>query len=67
MLYWMCKAAGSHVLTGPQLKHAVKRNFGGLDLQEIDTYKIFQKYLKDIDDDYDTDQVEDIKVCTIKQ
>ena len=33
----------------PQLKHAVKRNFGGLDHEKIDTYKIFKQHLKDID------------------
>ena len=29
--------------TGPQLEHAIKRNFGGMDC--FDTYEIFMNYL----------------------
>ena len=61
MLYWMCKST-SLPLTRPQLKHAVKRNFGGLDLQKIDTYKIFQKHLKDMDYEHDFSDIRDEEV-----
>ena len=37
--------------TGPQLQHAIKRNFGGLN--DFDTYDIFKRYLKNIEDQPD--------------
>ena len=42
MLYWMCEKSDCP-LTGPQLEHAIKRNFGGLD--SFNTYEIFKNYL----------------------
>ena len=42
MLYWMCEKTGVP-LTGPQLFHAIKRNFGGLedpDLDPIDEFLV---------------------------
>ncbi|XP_019853235.1 PREDICTED: E3 ubiquitin-protein ligase RNF213-like [Amphimedon queenslandica] len=48
MLYWMCKKS-DRPLTDPQLQHAIKRNFGGLDVDEIDTYGIFKHYFKDLE------------------
>ena len=50
MLYWMCQKS-QNPPTGPQLKHAIKRNFGGLD--DFDTYDIFKRYLKNIEDQPD--------------
>ena len=46
MLYWMCQSTGME-LTGPQLQHAIKRNFGGLDSKDIDTEKIFRNHVKE--------------------
>lgn len=46
MLYWMC-AKGNRPPTGPQLQHAIKRNFGGL--EDFDTYDIFKRYLPNIE------------------
>ena len=40
MLYWMCKKSNRN-LTWPQLKHAIMRNFGGLN--EVDTLEVFNK------------------------
>ena len=40
MLYWMCEKTNMP-LTGPQLVHAIRRNFGGLEDKEVDPEKIF--------------------------
>ena len=57
MLYWMCKKS-ERPLTGLQLQHAIKRNFGGLDVDEIDTYGIFEEYLGTLEQELDlTDEV----------
>ena len=50
MLYNMCKKSERHP-TWNQLEHAIKRNFGGFDSQELNPFEIFeecliQKYLK---------------------
>ena len=37
--------------TGPQLQHAIKRNFGGL--EDFDTFNIFKRFLKNIEDQPD--------------
>ena len=42
MLYWMCKNSGGHPLTGPQLKHAIQRNFGGLESEKLKPLEVFQ-------------------------
>ncbi|CAI8034865.1 E3 ubiquitin-protein ligase RNF213 [Geodia barretti] len=44
MLYWMCEKTNMP-LTGPQLVHAIKRNFGGLEESGVDPEKIFFKRL----------------------
>ena len=46
MLYWMCDKS-YRPPTGPQLQHAIKRNFGGL--EDFDTYEIFFTYLPNIE------------------
>ena len=46
MLYWMCDKSNLPP-TGPQLQHAIKRNFGGL--EDFDTYEIFLTYLPNIE------------------
>ena len=48
MLYWMCDKS-SRPPTGPQLQHAIKRNFGGL--EDFNTYKIFKTYLPNIEEE----------------
>ena len=58
MLYWMCKKSRMQ-LTGPQLRHAIKRNFGGLDLEGVDTYEIFKFHLKDLEHEPDLSLVTD--------
>ena len=58
MLYWMCKKS-DRPLTDPQLQHAIKRNFGGLDVDEIDTYGIFKHYFNDLEHKPDLRSVTD--------
>ena len=41
MLYWMCEKSG-HSPTWPQLEHAIRRNFGGIELDELDTLEEFK-------------------------
>ena len=50
MLYWMCEKSKLPP-TGPQLQHAIKRNFGGL--EDFDTFDIFKRFLKNIEDQPD--------------
>ena len=40
MLYSMCEKSNNPP-TWPQLEHAIKRNFGGLESTELDPVKIF--------------------------
>lgn len=44
MLYHMCKKSESPP-TWPQLEHAIKRNFGGLELEELDPYEVFEELI----------------------
>lgn len=44
MLYWMCDKSGLQP-TLPQLVHAIKRNFGGLNDKHLDPLNEFQKNL----------------------
>ena len=46
MLYWMCKKSGGLPLTWPQMKHAIKRNFGGLKSKDWNPFDEFEKRLK---------------------
>lgn len=49
MLYWMCEKTDMPP-TGPQLIHAIKRNFGGLEESGLNTEIIFRQVLvRDID------------------
>ena len=41
MLYWMCEQSGIP-LTAPQLEHAIKRNFGGLEDEILNPLDIFR-------------------------
>ena len=42
MLYWMC-AKSEKPPTEPQLKHAIQRNFGGLEADGLVPMKVFWK------------------------
>ena len=44
MLYWMCEKSGLPP-TGPQLQHAICRNFGGMESDELNTLEEFQRYI----------------------
>jgi len=44
MLYWMCEKTKMS-LTGPQLLHAIKRNFGGLEDKNLDPVQEFLRRL----------------------
>ena len=44
MLYWMCEMSGRPP-TGPQLKHVICRNFGGMESDELDTLEEFKKQI----------------------
>lgn len=62
MLYWMCEKAEGHPLYGPQLEHAIRRNFGGLESDELNPFHEFQKAIVNIDTQPDFSGVE-IEVC----
>ena len=42
MLYWMCERSNGQPLSGPQLEHAIKRNFGGLESKTFNPVEIFK-------------------------
>ena len=54
MLYWMCEKS-NRPPTGPQLEHAIKRNFGGLD--SLNTYEFFKNHLGNLDTEPDLSNV----------
>ncbi len=45
MLYFMCEKSGLPP-TWPQLEHAIKRNFGGLESEELNPFEEFKKEIK---------------------
>ena len=55
MLYWMCDKSEGRRLSWPQLEHAIKRNFGGLESKQFNPFEVFKKvigYLQDSDQDF---------------
>ena len=44
MLYWMCEKSGLPP-TWPQLEHAICRNFGGMESDELDTLEEFKRQI----------------------
>ena len=63
MLYWMCEKTKMPP-TRPQLVHAIKRNFGGLEESGVDPEKVFfDKLPRNIDQVPDLDNI-DPKVST---
>ena len=59
MLYWMCEKSKKPP-TGPQLQHAIKRNFGGL--EDFDTYEIFKQHISNLDDQPDMTNVSEMVI-----
>ena len=47
MMYWMCEKSGKPP-TWPQLEHAIRRNFGGLDEATLDPLDEFRRNLPGI-------------------
>ena len=43
MLYWMCDKSEGHPLSGKQLEHAIKRNFGGLESDSLNPVEVFKE------------------------
>ena len=43
MLYWMCDKSEGHPLSGKQLEHAIKRNFGGLESDTLNPVEVFKE------------------------
>ena len=46
MLYWMCKETEGKRLQWPQIKHAIMRNFGGLESTRVNPLDEFKRQLK---------------------
>ena len=44
MLYYMCEKS-RQPLTWPQLEHAIKRNFGGLESQNLNPFQEFESVI----------------------
>ena len=44
MLYWMCHKS-NRPPTELQLEHAIRRNFGGLEQEDLDPLEIFEQHL----------------------
>ncbi len=53
MLYWMCERSKGHPLSWPQLHHAICRNFGGLESEEIKPLEEFRKAIGYVEDSQD--------------
>ena len=51
MLYWMCEKSGLPP-TWPQLQHAICRNFGGMESDELDPLEEFKQriHIRDVPD-----------------
>ena len=44
MLYYMCQKS-NHLPTWPQIEHAIKRNFGGLETKDLNPFREFEKLI----------------------
>ncbi len=53
MLYWMCQRCKGHPLSSLQLEHAICRNFGGLESEEIKPLQVFHEEIGHIDNSLD--------------
>ena len=47
----MCEKSEGHPLSWPQLNHAIRRNFGGLESEEINPSEEFSKAITDYFED----------------
>ena len=62
MLFWMCTKSNGRPLTWPQMKHAILRNFGGLESEDLDPFEEFRSRLDMLEvelkrEDYSTSEV----------
>ena len=63
MLYWMCnQSKGVLPLSGAQLEHAIRRNFGGLEDDSVNPYDEVHKAVGHLENKQDLSKGED-KVC----
>ncbi len=53
MLYWMCERSKCQPLSWPQMQHAICRNFGGLESEEIKPLEEFRKAIGYVEDSQD--------------
>ena len=56
MLYSMCKKAGCR-LTWQQMEHAIRRNFGGLESEDWNSFDEFNRFLVMDQDMFNTSQM----------
>ena len=56
MLYWMCNNSSGYTLTGRQLEHAIKRNFGGMESEKLNPWEEFQKQIGTMESRVDKSQ-----------
>ncbi len=59
MLYWMCQRSKGNALSWPQLHHAICRNFGGLESEEIQPLKVFREAIGHKEDCNDFAELDD--------
>ena len=63
MLYWMCKKSKGLPLTWPQMKHAIMRNFGGLQSDTWDPFEVFRKKLNLPEEDLNPEEYDKEVYC----
>lgn len=59
MLYYMCEKSGRPP-TWPQMEHAIKRNFGGLESKDLNPFREFEKKIamsRELPEEYPTEVV----------
>lgn len=61
----MCKKSEGRPLTWPQMKHAILRNFGGLESETLDPFKEFEERLHMPVEDLKQEDYSDPKVFVL--
>ena len=64
MLYYMCQKSNC-LPTWPQLEHAIKRNFGGLETKDLNPFKEFADLIHDKQEVDLTDIPFEVHITTI--
>ena len=64
MLYWLCERS-DRPPTWPQLEHAIRRNFGGLDDENFDPLEEFKKKIPNREDPDLTHIPPDVSVLVV--